>query len=202
MVAIYKSQPENEPEKATICVTPACVLAASEILQNMSPRYREIDPCTRFDDFVCEGWQEKHVLRADQDSSFTGTLMEEHSQVILRHVLESPFSDSYPRLDPNSSPEASIFGKLKDAYDACMDECRLHQLGSQPLITVLRKIEELFPAARPHCSSEPFPQLLHQKQKGLIYTGENQLATTVGYLASIGVESLISFSVGVSPANP
>lgn len=164
----------------------------------MSPRYHEIDPCTRFDDFVCEGWQEKHVLRADQDSSFTGTLMQENSQVVLRHLLETPFSDSHPRLDPYSSPEASIFGKLKDAYDACMDEDRLHELASQPLISVLRKIEELFPAARPHSSSEPFPQLLHQKQKGLIYTGENQLATTVGYLASIGVESLVSFSVGVS----
>ena len=168
----------------------------------MSPRYREIDPCTRFDDFVCEGWQEKHVLRADQDSSFTGTLMQENSEVVLRHLLETPFSDSHPRLDPHSSPEASIFGKLRDAYDACMDEGRLHELGSQPLITVLRKIEELFPAARPHSSSEPFPQMLHEKQKGLVYTGENQLATTVGYLASIGVESILSFSVGVSPADP
>ena len=198
IAAVYKSQPEAEPETATICVTPGCVLAASEIIQNMSPRYHEIDPCTRFDEFVCEGWEEKHDLRADQDSSFTGTLMEENSQIILRHVLETPFSDSHPRLDPESSPEASIFGKLKDAYDACMDESRLHELGSQPLIAVLRKIEELFPAARPHSSSEPFPQLLDQKQKGLVFTGENQLATTVGYLASIGVESLISFSVGVS----
>lgn len=152
----------------------------------------------KFDEFVCEGWREKHDLRPDQDSSFTGTLMQENSQTVLRHVLETPFSDSHPRDDPDSSPEAGIFKKLKDAYDACMDEDRLHELGSRPLLTVLRKIEELFPAAKPHSSSEPFPQLPNQKQKGLVYLGENQLATTVAYLVSIGVESLVSFSVGVS----
>lgn len=124
--------------------------------------------------------------------------MQENSQTVLRHVLETPFSDSHPRDDPDSSPEAGIFKKLKDAYDACMDEDRLHVLGSQPLLTVLRKLEELFPAAKPHTSSEPFPQLTHQTQKGLVYSGENQLATTVAYLISIGVESLVSFSVGVS----
>ena len=147
------------------------------------------------------GWQEKHDLRADQDSSFTGTFMEEKSQTILRHVLETPFSDSHPRVDPRSSPEASIFNKLKDAYDACMDEERLRVLGSKPLLDVLRKIEKLFPAARPHSPSEPFPKLPHQAQKGLVYEGENQLATTVAYLASIGVDALVSFDVGVSHIN-
>lgn len=197
-IASYKSEPESKPETATICVTPACVLAASEILQNISPRYHQIDPCSNFNDFVCEGWQEKHDLRADQDSSFTGTLMQENSQTILRHVLETPFSDSHPSTDRDSSPEASIFYKLKDAYDACMDEERLRSLGSRPLLNVLRKIDELFPANKPHSTLESFPKLLPQAQKGLIYEGENRLATTVAYLTSLGVDSLVSFDVGVS----
>ena len=148
--------------------------------------------------YLHRGWQEKHDLRADQDSSFTGTLMEEKSQTVLRHVLETPFSDSHPRVDPNSSPEANIFNKLKDAYDACMNEERLRILGSKPLLDVLRKIDKLFPAARPHSTSEPFPKLLHQAQKGLVYKGENQLTTTVAYLVSIGVDALVSFDIGVS----
>ena len=197
-IASYRSKPESKPKTATICVTPACVLAASEILQNISPRYQQLDPCSNFNDFVCEGWQEKHDLRADQDSSFTGTLMQEISQRILRHVLETPFSDSHPSTDPDSSHEATIFNKLKDAYDACMDEERLRSLGSRPLLNVLRKIDELFPANKPHSSLEPFPKLLPQAQKGLIYEGENRLATTVAYLTSLGVDSLVSFSVGVS----
>lgn len=50
--------------KATgICLTPACVLAASEILQTLSPRYQDIDPCHEFDKYVCEGWEEQHDLR-------------------------------------------------------------------------------------------------------------------------------------------
>ena len=197
-IASYNSEPESKPKTATICVTPACVLAASEILQNISPRYHQIDPCSNFNDFVCEGWQEKHDLRADQDSSFTGTLMLENSQTILRHVLETPFSDSHPSTDPDSSPEASIFYKLKDAYNACMDEERLRSLGSRPLLNVLRKIDELFPANKPHSTSESFPKLLPQTQKGLIYEGENRLATTVAYLTSLGVDTLVSFNVGVS----
>ena len=144
------------------------------------------------------GWREKHDLRADQDSSFTGTLMEEKSQTVLRHVLETQFSDSHPRVDPHSSPEAGIFNKLKAAYDACMDEERLRTIGSKPLLDILRKVEKLFPAARPHSTSEPFPKLPHQAQKGLVYEGENQLTATVAYLASIGVDALVSFDVGVS----
>ena len=124
--------------------------------------------------------------------------MEEKSQTLLRHVLETPFSDSHPRVDPRSSPEASIFNKLKDAYDACMDEERLRVLGSKPLLDILRKVEKLFPAARPHSTSETFPMMPHQAQKGLVYEGENQLANTVAYLASIGVDALVSFNVGVS----
>ena len=197
LAAIYGSKPTEKPNLVTICVTPACVIAASEILQNMSPRYREIDPCQNFDKFVCEGWKDRYDLRSDQSSSFTGTLMEEKSQTVLRHLLETPFSESHPRIDPDVSSEATIFKKIKDAYDACMDEDRLRDLGSKPLLAVLRKIEELFPAARPHHNLEGFPKLQLQAQRGLMYKGENQLATTVAYLISIGVESLVTLNVGV-----
>jgi len=50
------------PKPTTICLKPACVLAASEIIENLSPRYDEIDPCTDFNKYVCEGFDEKHDL--------------------------------------------------------------------------------------------------------------------------------------------
>ena len=196
------NQNESASNSATICVTPACVLAASEILQNMSPRYHEIDPCTDFDAFVCEGWREKNDLRDDQGGSFTGTMMAENSQMVLRHILEDSFSDSHPRLDPDTSAEGGIFKKLKGAYDACMDEDRLKEIGSEPLLSILLKIEKLFPATRPHPTSEPFPKLLPQSQKGLKYDGENRLSTTVAYLISIGVPSLVSFYVSADDKDP
>lgn len=167
----------------------------------MSPNYHRIDPCANFDDFVCEGWREKNDLRADQSTAFTGTVMAENSQIALRHILETSFDNSHPAVDPDKSAESRVFQKLKNAYSACLDEERLREKGPEPLLEVLQKIETLFPAQRPH-GSGAFPLMLHQAQKGLKYDGENQLSTTVAYLITIGVESLVSFQVGPDDRDP
>ena len=185
------------PKEAEICLTPACVLAASEILENMSPRYHEIDPCTNFDKFVCEGWAEKHDLRADQGGAFTGTIMAENAQMILRHVLESPYPVDNQIIEVHSAAKQKIFEKLHNAYDACMDEEAIKSMGSAPLLDVLRKVEELFPAARPHDEVTTFPGFAEVGQKGLLFADDNRLSKTVAYLTSIGVNALISCYVGV-----
>ncbi|KAK3170763.1 hypothetical protein OEA41_002845 [Lepraria neglecta] len=187
------NNPKTSAKPAGICLTPACVLAASEILENMSPRYHEIDPCTNFDKFVCEGWAEKHDLRADQGSSFTGTIMAENSQQILRHVLESPYPIDSQNIEVHSVAKQKIFEKLHDTYEACMSEGIIKEAGSAPLLGVLRKIEELFPASRPHEDHDSFPASLNSGQKGLLLKGENNLSKTMAYLTSIGVGALVTF---------
>jgi endothelin-converting enzyme len=79
------------PEESELCLTPACVHAASEVLYNLSPQYKELDPCDNFEELVCGGWRERHDLRADQGDAFTGTIMSENSQMLLRHILEAPY---------------------------------------------------------------------------------------------------------------
>jgi endothelin-converting enzyme len=79
---------EKKPE---LCATAACVHAASELLYNLSPNYKEIDPCDNFEELVCGGWRDRHDLRADQGSAFTGTIMSEQSQLLLRHILEADY---------------------------------------------------------------------------------------------------------------
>lgn len=74
-------------------MSPACVHASSEILYNLSPEYKNIDPCTNFEELVCGGWDERHDLRPDQGDAFTGTIMSENSQMLLRHILEAPYPD-------------------------------------------------------------------------------------------------------------
>ena len=76
---------------AEVCLTPACVHAASEILYNLSPEYKKLDPCDNFEELVCGGWRDRHDLRADQGDAFTGTIMSENSQMLLRHILEAPY---------------------------------------------------------------------------------------------------------------
>jgi endothelin-converting enzyme len=75
------------------CQTPSCIHASSEILYNLDPNYKDIDPCTDFRQLTCGGWDERHDLRPDQGDAFTGTIMAEESQMLLRHILEAPYPD-------------------------------------------------------------------------------------------------------------
>lgn len=85
------NQPKPPHSKPSICLKPACVHASSEILYNLSPEYKNIDPCTDFEELVCGGWGERHDLRPDQGDAFTGTIMSESSQMLLRHILEAQY---------------------------------------------------------------------------------------------------------------
>lgn len=86
-----KHHEHHKHHKAETCLTPACIHASSEILYNLSPKYQEINPCTDFEQLVCGGWQDRHDLRPDQGDAFTGTIMSENSQMLLRHILEAPY---------------------------------------------------------------------------------------------------------------
>ncbi len=132
---------------------------------------------------------------------FTGTLMAESAQQILRHVLESPYSSQPQTLDTDSSAKREIFTKLQGAYNACMNEEEIQQVASAPLLEVLRKIEELFPVTKPGNNAH-FPKLITQQQLGLVFEGETQLSRTVTYLTSIGVNSLVSLGVGADDKDP
>jgi hypothetical protein len=48
------------------CTTPACINLAATILNNLSPDYKNIDPCSNFHEYVCGGFNDHHELRADQ----------------------------------------------------------------------------------------------------------------------------------------
>jgi hypothetical protein len=51
---------------STLCTTPACIDLASTILNNLSPSWQTVDPCTNFNEYVCGGWGDHHELRAEQ----------------------------------------------------------------------------------------------------------------------------------------
>ncbi|KAL9129346.1 MAG: hypothetical protein Q9217_002184 [Psora testacea] len=200
VLVLHRSAPKMQP--ATVCLTPSCVVAASEILENMSPNYHDIDPCTNFDKYVCQGFDEKHDLRPDQGSLFTGTLMAENAQQILRHVLESPYSEN--GFGAASAAGREIFEKLQDAYVACMDEERLKDIGSAPLLSLLRQIGALFPTKGQQQFDESgiFPPLYTKQQLGIILEDDNQLSRTVTFLTSIGITGLVSIGVEADDKDP
>ncbi|KAI9166288.1 endothelin-converting enzyme [Paramyrothecium foliicola] len=123
--------------KPDVCLTPACVHAASEILYNLSPDYESLDPCDNFEELVCGGWRDRHDLRPDQGDAFTGTIMVENSQLLLRHILEAPYSGlSMAGVDREN------FDKLKSAYDACLDETAIKESGLAPLKQILDELRQ------------------------------------------------------------
>lgn len=152
---LYYNIPEaaSHSAKNKLCLTPACVHAASEILYNLSPNYKELDPCTDFEELVCGGWRDRHDLRPDQGDAFTGTIMNENSELLLRHILEAPYpkdsQHSYfspMQLEANEkSADEENFDKMKAVYDACLDEDRIKSLGAKPLLKVLEEIKQAYP---------------------------------------------------------
>ena len=194
---VHRHGPSPLPLPSAICVTPGCVLAASELLHNISPRHKELDPCEDFHAYVCEGWDLRNDLREDQSDAFTGTIMNEESQLLLRHVLESSYSEIMSAREDSSDVDKENFEKMQDAYDACMAESLIKKQGSTPLLKLLEKLEETFPVDRPHHMQDYFPKMAPQQQKGLYYSGETPLSNAISYLMGIGVDAIISFSVSV-----
>ena len=47
-----RTTPNGQTIESSLCTTPACVHAASEILYNLSPNYKDLDPCTDFEELV------------------------------------------------------------------------------------------------------------------------------------------------------
>ncbi|KAE8421745.1 hypothetical protein BDV36DRAFT_280350 [Aspergillus pseudocaelatus] len=124
------------PVTTSICESPECVHAASEILYNLDPNYDQINPCTDFDQYVCGGWRERHDMRPDQGAIFAGTMMSETAQTRLRHLLSSS--------KPSEPADSNNFEKLKAAYTACMDETTVTKWGSKPLDNMLAEFEKIY----------------------------------------------------------
>ncbi|KAI5379256.1 hypothetical protein J4E82_001769 [Alternaria postmessia] len=179
----------NYPEESELCMTPACVHAASEVLYNLSPQYKELDPCDDFEELVCGGWRERHDLRADQGDAFTGTIMSENSQMLLRHILEAP----YPKDSEHSyfspmqlmsvakSADEVNFDKMKAAYDACLNEDQIKSIGAEPLKHVLEKIKKVYPA---------------------VTSDSHSIKDAILLLAKYGVTGLVSAGTGADETNP
>jgi len=119
------ASPKNE--SAGVCMNPSCIHASSELLYNLSPNYKELDPCTNFEELVCGGWKENHDMRADQSTIFTGTIMSETSQSLLRHILDG----SYPGSSAVSLFPSSHRYFLKHSADLTSSTLTSRQLSSQ-----------------------------------------------------------------------
>ncbi|TQS35652.1 hypothetical protein Golomagni_03923 [Golovinomyces magnicellulatus] len=188
---------ERKSPESKLCTTEACIHASSEILYNLSPNYQKIDPCSNFEELVCGGWSDRHDLRPDQGDAFTGTLMEEKTQLILKHVLEAPYQNVSKVLTLESSPNARSadeenFNKIKTAYDVCMNVSKIRNQGITPLAGVIRQIIDLFPVT----------ESAFRKNELLTATDEMELSETLIFVQKLGIDGLLSLGPTADDKNP
>lgn len=172
--------------KSNLCLTPGCVHAASDILYNLSPDYKSIDPCANFEEFVCGGWKDRHDLREDQGRAFTGSIMIENTQMLVKNILEAPYpkNSTHSYFSPrelstaNSTADEQNFEKMKAVYDACLDEAAIKNIGVAPLMNIIREVERTAGA------------------------DDNAVRDTIILLAKYRVFSLIYYSIGADDKAP
>jgi endothelin-converting enzyme len=77
------------------------------------------------------------------------------------------------------------FDKLKSAYDACLDEDTIKELGLGPLLEILNEISELHPTSGAAVAED-----------------DAALSDTILYLAKLGVSALVSAGTGPDDTDP
>ncbi|KAF2660421.1 endothelin-converting enzyme [Lophiostoma macrostomum CBS 122681] len=189
-------EPTRKYHEPKTCLTPACIHASSEILYNLSPDREDIDACTDFEELVCGGWKDRHDLRPDQGHTFTGIIMSENSQTLLRHILEAP----YPKDSEHSyfspmqlstsakSEDEQNFDKMKAVYEACLDEDVIKKAGTAPLLGVLDDIVKLFP--------------ISSREEMVTADDTSSIKDTVLYLSKLGIAALLSMGTGPDDTDP
>lgn len=90
-----------------------------------------------------------------------------------------------------SSVDQKNFEKLKDAYDACMDEDTIKRDGVAPLMKILDEIAGLFPT----------PQVAFLRS-AFTSKDTNKMADTILYLAKLGIPALISTGASADDRDP
>ncbi|KAI0378465.1 endothelin-converting enzyme 1 [Hypomontagnella monticulosa] len=182
---------------SSLCLTPACIHAASEVLYNLSPDYQTVDACTNFDHLVCDGFNNRHDIPQDLSSYSTGTIMSENGQTILRHILESsyPTTSEHSSFSPRNlvsraaSTDEENFLMIQEAYNSCMNETTLQKLGVQPLVSLIDRVAASFPVAEG--GDEPLAEADYAA-----------LSNTILLLEQIGVTSFIGLYAGADDKNP
>lgn len=152
LATLYPRHHKKEAAAAGLCLTQACIHAADGYLTNLSPNYKNIDPCEDFEEFVCGGWRGAHDMRADQGMTDALGLINDGVTSTIRNILEGDYPDSsdHSTFSPSnlgatvSSTDRNNFDELKAAYDACMDVDTITKEGIQPIVALIDELAKTF----------------------------------------------------------
>jgi len=130
-----------------LCLKPACLHAASHVIQNLAPNWETLDPCTDFFQMACGGAAERWA----DDTQAAGNFMQDRIDRILRKVIESPYEEAvgYHSIMVRNNIDEANHRMLQRDYQSCMNTEALLEAGSTPLINVLAELAKVWPGFDP-----------------------------------------------------
>lgn len=106
------SPKKNDNKKDDICLTPGCVHAASQMLEQMD---QAVEPCDDFYNFACGQYIEDTIIPDDKVSVNAFSVISDKLQEQLRTIITAPIEES----------EIEPFKMVKRLYLACMNKSEI-----------------------------------------------------------------------------
>ncbi|KAK0210236.1 Metalloprotease [Desarmillaria ectypa] len=177
-------EPTVQPPEP-LCLTPQCVILSASILSSLDTSQ---NPCENFYEFSSGRWLKEHPLPADKSSFGNFEALAVQNKQILQKILEAPQPTSAV---PTADEQLLI--KIRGMYASCLNETKLDEIGTEPLVHLVRTVRKLFRGNSTDISSAT------EEER----TSKKGLTAAIAFLHSRGIEALFSFNVegdvGVDP---
>lgn len=113
-------------------MTPGCIRAAAQLLNNLDNR---TEPCDDFYQFACGRWIETQLIPDEKTSLSVFSQNTADLNVKLRALIERK-----PRDQDSESPDPPIVRQMRNLYNSCMNLTDIEQRGDAPLVDILRDL--------------------------------------------------------------
>merc|ERR1711970_786605 len=110
-----------------MCLTPGCVVAASELINSMD---QTADPCTDFYQFACGGVLAKTVIPDHQTSKGAFSVVRDKLNERLRKIFEAE----------SHATEPKVYKHVRNYYHSCMDKETIEKNSVNDLKEIVAKI--------------------------------------------------------------